>query len=49
MSNALPDLRYDNEWSYCAQMIHMARTMAEVNAPMRVRSIRDASFVDKVG
>ena len=23
-------LWYDNEWSYCAQMIHMARTMNEV-------------------
>lgn len=37
-------LWYDNEWSFCAQMIHMARTMAEVNTPRRVRSIRDVSF-----
>ena len=40
-------LWYDNEWSYCAQMIHMARTMAEVTAPRRVRSIRDVSFAAK--
>ena len=33
--------RYDNEWSYAAQMIHMARTIAEITAPRRVRSIRD--------
>ena len=33
--------RYDNEWSYASQMIHMARTVAEVTAPRRVRSIRD--------
>eukprot|EP00615_Pteridomonas_danica_P006231 CAMPEP_0114359424 /NCGR_PEP_ID=MMETSP0101-20121206/23005_1 /TAXON_ID=38822 ORGANISM="Pteridomonas danica, Strain PT" /NCGR_SAMPLE_ID=MMETSP0101 /ASSEMBLY_ACC=CAM_ASM_000211 /LENGTH=695 /DNA_ID=CAMNT_0001502957 /DNA_START=72 /DNA_END=2159 /DNA_ORIENTATION=- len=40
-------LWYDNEWSFCTQMIHMCRTMAEVNAPRRIRSIRDVEFNQK--
>jgi len=40
-------LWYDNEWSYCAQMINMARTVDEVTRSRRVRSIKDTRFAEK--